>query len=77
MAYSPDGKWLASVAGNWETPNAGGEVFVVDAATGKQRFELTGHSARVAGLAFAPDGKSLATGSWDKSVRLWSAPGRD
>jgi WD40 repeat protein len=26
----------------------------------------------VRGLAFAPDGKSLVSGSWDKTVRVWN-----
>jgi WD40 repeat protein len=32
---------------------------------------LTGHTDQVCCLAFAPDGKVLATGSVDRSVRLW------
>jgi WD40 repeat protein len=35
-----------------------------------------GHRAPVSAIAFAPDGKTLATGSLDASVLLWdlSAP---
>ncbi len=32
---------------------------------------LPGHSWTVAGLAFTPDGNTLASASWDKSLKLW------
>ena len=32
---------------------------------------LTGHTNLVLGLAFAPDGRTLASGSWDRTVKLW------
>jgi WD40 repeat protein len=31
----------------------------------------TGHTAQVNSVAFSPDGKTLATGSWDWTVKLW------
>lgn len=32
------------------------------------------HSKVVTGLAFAPDGQTLASASWDGTVKLWEVP---
>jgi WD40 repeat protein len=34
-------------------------------------IQLTGHTGAVRGVAFSPDETTLATGSWDKTMRLW------
>src|SRR6266498_1842040 len=31
----------------------------------------TGHSNNVSSVAFSPDGKTLASGSWDNTIKLW------
>ncbi|MCX4719235.1 hypothetical protein OG818_41675 [Streptomyces virginiae] len=33
---------------------------------------LTGHTSDVVSIAVAPDGKALASASWDRTVRLWN-----
>src|SRR5262249_44406856 len=50
-------------------------VKVWDAVTGKEVLTLRGHDSVVHAIAFSPDGKQLATGSGDRTVKLWALPG--
>ena len=38
------------------------------------RITCKGHTNDVATVAFSPNGKQLATGSFDRTVRLWRLP---
>jgi WD40 repeat protein len=60
LAFSPDGKWLAS-SGKDGIGN-GGMIRVWDTATGKQAFVLRCRDEPVNALAFGRDGKSLISG---------------
>ena len=44
-----------------------------DAATGKLEKTLAGHSNWVNAVTFSPDSKQIASGSRDKTIKLWSA----
>ena len=48
-----------------------GGIEIRDAATGRPLARLAGHNARVWQVAFAPDGKTLASVSADSTLRFW------
>jgi sugar lactone lactonase YvrE len=76
VAFSPDGKLLASADGDgtvglWDPPT-GQAVRAIQAVTGPADA-----NPGVAGVAFSPDGKLLASADGDGTVRLWDpATGR-
>src|SRR5262245_27640993 len=77
VAFSPDGKTLASGGGYFSADLKPGEVFLWDVETGKLLSSLKGHTGGVWSVAFSPDGKVLASGSADKAVKLWGVATRN
>ncbi len=68
VTFSPDGTLLAGVHGS--------DVILWDTQTLNQVATLQGHTDSVNALDFSPDGTLLASGSDDKTIRLWSVPQR-
>ena len=69
IAYSPDGKTLAS--GSYDKT-----IKLWDARSGALLRTLEGHTSWVDAVIFAPDGDTLASGSFDQTIKLWRVPAR-
>ncbi|MYB95322.1 hypothetical protein F4054_21090 [Candidatus Poribacteria bacterium] len=63
IKFTPDGNWVVVATGIG--------IWIYDAQTGEELTLLTGHTDRVTSLGFPADGRFLASGSFDGTVRLW------
>jgi len=82
LVFSPDGRILAAGYKHQEpdgetdsTPQAG-SVRLYEVATGKVLATLRGKPGPISPLAFSPDGRLLASGSFDAKITLWELPAR-
>ncbi len=48
------------------------DIHIWSVQTGQLLDQLAGHEGPVSSLAFAPNGGNLVSGSWDRTVRIWS-----
>ncbi len=65
FALSPDGRRMASGGGQI--------VHVWDVETGKELFQMKGHTGAVYAMDWSRDGKRILSGALDGSFRLWDA----
>ena len=73
MAWSRDGKLIASAGGNIRTGDGDTSVQVWDAFKGHKVVTYSGHQKMVNSVAWAKEGPLIASASWDITVQVWRA----
>jgi WD40 repeat protein len=65
LVFAPNGRTLAVTVGR--------SVLLRHTEKFKQQTALKGHEDCVIGVGFTPDGRTVVTASWDRTIRTWDA----
>jgi mono/diheme cytochrome c family protein len=68
LVFSPDGAMLFAAAGD---AGIGGIAYQWRVSDGALMRKFEGHTDALYALALSPDGRQLATGSYDQKIKLW------
>jgi WD40 repeat protein len=72
LVFSPDGSTLFIAAGDAGIGGIAYQWNVGDPAHAELTRKFEGHKDALYALALSPDGKTLATGSYDQKIKLWN-----
>lgn len=68
LAWSRDGAWLAAASG---LAAKTGEIRIYKSGSTSPEKTIAAHADRIHDLAFSPGGKTLASCSYDRLIKLW------
>ena len=71
IAFSPDGKWLATASGDPASSAWSSSGSPSPSGGGKPVRDLLETTDSVFAVAFSPDGKLLAAAGADRAIRIW------
>ena len=75
LAFDPTGNWLAIASG--EPGKLGTITAHRFGALAELNLRFTAHTDTIYALAFAPDGKTLASAGYDRVIRIWDIGHRE
>ncbi len=52
-------------------------VYILDFESGQPISEFPAHLDEIVSIAFSPDGRYIATSSWDGTIRIWGIPAEE
>ena len=76
LAWSPDGAYIASAWNDqtveiWDITKEQSKNFFLALFASRSSWTYNKHAARVNAIAWSPNGKYIASGSTDKTVKVW------
>ena len=73
IRFSPDGRFIAAAGHTGSRTAKANFAQTWNISTGKKLLDLSGHTDGVCSITYSSNGRFIATGSDDTTVRLWDA----